>query len=617
MIEDSQQQQIDRDGCRLLREALEPLGWLVNEIRYDYGIDYDVQVLAENTPNGIWFKIQLKSSASTEYSRDNRFISEQIDFDHAKHYSLELRDPVLLVHADVVARKIFWCAPQLDPNAIAKLTSANPPASVTFRIPTSNNLPETAAILLRTVEKSYVALAGRTLSKSTLSTFAETLRYQPGEEALLQEFQAKTNILKLRKVHDFLIARRYPEARSLANGILRDPETAIDQRFWAQSEIGDIDWGEAVNNNRPQAELPRIYLENAKRLQVLTKSGPAHLKFYALVVRKAAELDQLVVDNWGLTILLHQHFGPAGNPLMALGVFAAHVSSTHQVIAKYNQCLRLAKYAANFRGRWVLSRALIRIVQAAGSFIGRLEFTGVGGGAEFHASILQICKLVAWIGHESGDDEAIALAASAALLPERSQEAEAFRWALRALDEIKSPEIKRKATELVERHVARWRGGALEGDSYRGNPAQQIMENAAAALGIDLSDETDPLVRGLRIAAMDNSPERALRTCEDLIVSRGATGPVARQIEDLMGIQTAGSKVLHCALHSYHREGKELDSALAEFKHLYCDSCPDKRPRPTDWKYTPAFLQEFQAKHLQFIRDFNATGAGYRLTERD
>jgi len=267
--------------------------------------------------------------------------------------------------------------------------------------------------------------------------------------------------------------------------------------------------------------------------------------------------------------------------------------------------------------RWVLPRALIRIVQAAGSFIGRLEFTGVGGGAEFHTSILQICKLVAWIGHESGDDEAIALAASAALLPERSQEAEAFRWAVRALDGIKSPAIKRRATELIERHVARWRGRPLEGDSYRGNPAQQIMENAAASLGIDLSDETDLLVRGLRIAAMDNSPERVFRTCEHVIVSRGATGPVARQIEALMGIQTAGSKVLHCALHSYHREGKELDSTLAEFKQLYCDSCPDKKPRPADWKYTPAFLQEFQAKHFQFIRDFNATGAGYRLTERD
>jgi hypothetical protein len=58
-----------------------------------------------------------------------------------------------------------------------------------------------------------------------------------------------------------------------------------------------------------------------------------------------------VIDNWGLTILLVQHQSPAGSPFMALKSFVELAISTRRVIEKYNQCLRLAKYASRFQGR--------------------------------------------------------------------------------------------------------------------------------------------------------------------------------------------------------------------------------------------------------------------------
>lgn len=207
---------------------------------------------------------------------------------------------------------------------------------------------------------------------------------------------------------------------------LLTPDSSIENRFWALEQIGDIDWGGAVSQDRPQSELPLLYLENARALQALTSSGPPHLKFLALIVRKAAELDRLVIDNWGLAILLYQHRGPAGNPFMALKADADYAVSTRRVIAKYNQCLRLARYASNFRGRWILPRALTESFKLIASFvgrIGRLEFTQIGGTAsQFHVSVLQICKLMAWIAEESGDQEALALATVAALLPVSSQD---------------------------------------------------------------------------------------------------------------------------------------------------------------------------------------------------
>lgn len=158
---------------------------------------------------------------------------------------------------------------------------------------------------------------------------------------------------------------------------------------------------------------------------------------------------------------------------------------------------------------------------------------------------------------------------------------------------------------------------SIETDSYRGDPAQQLIENAAASLGIDPSDENNPIVRSLRIAAKDNTPARVLKTCEHILSSMGATGPMARRIEMLFGIQTAGSKIIHCSLHNYHREARDLDSAFSEFNSQYCNSCPDRSPRPVDWKYTEAFQEEFNSKHSRFVTDFNATGAGYRFTLSD
>src|ERR1700745_4289852 len=164
MIKKSEQQDIDRQGKRLLRRALEPLGWVMTEIHEDYGLDYDVQVFVNSSPNGLWFKIQLKSSASSDRSADGTFISVQLDLDHARHYAVELRDPIFLVYADVESKEVFWVAPQLDNELIRKLNSGENSSTITVRVPTSNLLPVTAEQVLKTVEKLYVVLGQRTLA---------------------------------------------------------------------------------------------------------------------------------------------------------------------------------------------------------------------------------------------------------------------------------------------------------------------------------------------------------------------------------------------------------------------------------------------------------------------
>jgi hypothetical protein len=146
--------------------------------------------------------------------------------------------------------------------------------------------------------------------------------------------------------------------------------------------------------------------------------------------------------------------------------------------------------------------------------------------------------------------------------------------------------------QKLERAKKRWAGEMVEGD-YHGDTIWQIIQNMASELGVDLSDENDPIVRGLRIAAKDNTSTRVLATCEHILDSLGATGPSALRIWRLFNISTAGSKVIHCILHNYHVEGKDLDSAHAEFKSRYCDPCPDRRPRPEEWRGTEREIRRF------------------------
>src|SRR5487761_1165981 len=110
MITKPRQHDIDRAGKRLLRRALESLDWVVNDVQEDYGIDSNVQVFDKQSPTGAWFHVQLKSSTSSEYSSDRSFVSQELPIDHARHYALEMLDPVFLVHADVTSEKIYWCA---------------------------------------------------------------------------------------------------------------------------------------------------------------------------------------------------------------------------------------------------------------------------------------------------------------------------------------------------------------------------------------------------------------------------------------------------------------------------------------------------------------------------
>jgi hypothetical protein len=78
VIQKREQHQTDRTDKRLLRESLEPPGWVVNYVEEDYGIASNVQVFDGKSPSGAWFHVQIKSSACTPYSSDRSFVSQDL-----------------------------------------------------------------------------------------------------------------------------------------------------------------------------------------------------------------------------------------------------------------------------------------------------------------------------------------------------------------------------------------------------------------------------------------------------------------------------------------------------------------------------------------------------------
>lgn len=291
---------------------------------------------------------------------------------------------------------------------------------------------------------------------------------------------------------DLYRSGKWDEARPRADAILADPDSTIEVKFWAQVQVEGIDFAKSVHAGKPQSEVPKIILANAKALQRLTRSGPKYLKFYSLVARKAAELEILAHESVTVSMALHQHLLQTGNPATALGLYARKSALTSQIATKYNQCLRLARYAAQYPDRWMLGRALPRIVNPIGKYLITLHSEGnLLAEKSFAQSALQICKLAAWICHETGDSDGTVLAVLAALLTTHSEDSEAYRWAIHVANSLVNPQSRKDAWERIQRAKKRWHGEAVEGD-YRGDTPWQIIQNMSSALGIDILSNQQP-----------------------------------------------------------------------------------------------------------------------------
>jgi hypothetical protein len=158
VITKPEEHEINRARKRLLRTVVEELGWVLNDVEEDYGIDSNVQIFDGTHPTGAWFHKQLKSSCHSDYSADQTFISQELSVDHARHCALGMRQPIRVIYADVTSEKIYWYFPQLDKNLATALSNVTT-ESIRVRIPSYQQLPDSASDVLLALDRVYLTLA--------------------------------------------------------------------------------------------------------------------------------------------------------------------------------------------------------------------------------------------------------------------------------------------------------------------------------------------------------------------------------------------------------------------------------------------------------------------------
>jgi hypothetical protein len=321
----------------------------------------------------------------------------------------------------------------------------------------------------------------------------------------------------------------------------------------------------------------------------------------------------LAYENFGLTMLEKAHLQRGGDPFLVWRIYARRAWLAKAIAAKYNQCVRLARYAASSSDPWILGRALTNVITALGTYVGTLHSNEeIALESTFSQSALQISKVAAWASKASGDENGLGLVVISSLLVVHSVESDTYKWALETAETIVDAAIREDVLRSIERETRRWKGEEVEGDVVS-DTFWQAVQNMAAVLGLDITDENSPLVRALRIAVKDDTPERVLKECEHLLVSRGAFGPLAIQVDELFNMKTACSKVVHCTLHIFHLEDKDLDSAYEKFEHEHCANCKDQKPRPDGW----FFSGHPTSQELEFLRKLKGTPFAMRRVDED
>ena len=595
-----------------MRGVFEPLGWVVNRIITDYGVDFDVQMFEGNIATGEWFKVQLKSSESTDYSTQGDFISETLPTKHAAHYSTEMTDPIFLVHADVRSKRTFWFAPQLN----APIRRDEPRSSITVRIDTRNELPGALPQMVSTLRQIQIKLGSRVVSSSHALDFAKIVD-DGDQDTLIKQFQDKLDVIKLKQIHDLTTQGRLKDATAKAEKIVASDESSVESKFSALFEEERIEL--LASTEAPQASMSEIHLRISKRLQDVTKDGPPALKFFSLIAQKAAELDVLTLRDFGLHMNLVSHIR-GGDPSIALQLATERLRSTHGIVKKYNQCIRLARYATRSEHRWALPLALLRIVESMVMFIARLRTDGEADAAkEYRESATKLCRLAAWIAERNHDDEALSHVTTTVMLltyAKNEENDELLKFARGTLAKIKDQRQQQVTKDALDRSIRRSAGEKVEGDPET-DLLRQIVENRASGLGIDITNPNDPIVKVIRLGIKDANPERVIKHCDHAFVSIG--GDVSRQtalLAEMLQLPSMRSKIIHCDLHDYAVEGGTLDGAFEDFQKRHCDTCKDMKPRPSDWKYSDEWQKQENERHFVFMGRFYQSVVGVQEVER-
>jgi len=574
-----EQHETDSDADALFRATFSK--WAITPSERDYGWDYIVEFFNEHESTGVMFGGQLKGSRHSKYSADGTFISQPLEQDAADYLARQLEQPTFLFHADVIAKKLFWSAIQLDQNVLASLEKGET-KSLTVRIPTANLLPDRMGRFLSELTRAKISVISRVLLGTKPIEFVDAMAKQPVERLseVADDFHVKGFQLELQVAHQRFRKGEVAGAIAAVKKVLAESSSYIEVQFNGTVQLGELEVYQLMTSAEPQARVPEKKLEIALKLCGMAKREPRYLHLAAQLQRRAAELAVAVQKTFGLLMIWRGHQKRGDDPLW-LAVLSIRVSESLLVAYRaYRRALRLAQATANSRYRSVTARPVSDValsIETLARVLESCELTEIALG--YHQSALQLLRFAAAIATEHGSKDDLYTVLMVARTLERDKNGEIFKW-VRTIIEQWPPddEYRRNAEELLARALARLDGARFEGDIE--TTPRQIHHNILTSAGIDPTEE--PWASLIDLAIKDDDPTRVLIECEHKVVMRH---PASDPMLDRWGLERANPKIIGCNIYRYSLGGQALDDIDREFKTRFCNTCLKRSPRPVGWSF--------------------------------
>ncbi|MGA2851644.1 MAG: DUF4365 domain-containing protein [Terracidiphilus sp.] len=597
------QHDTDKKGQALLRSSFADAGWEVTQIGEDYGRDFEIEVFRDKKTTGVLFNVQLKSTESPSYSAGGDFLSVELDMPNARYLALELETPAILIQAEVTQKRLFWSAPQIDLALLNTLENRPHGQTCTVRVPTLNELSATKDKLLDTVTSLLTLLAARKLSQTDTRDFVAATTSMAESTRLKQELRDKADALEMMDAQANTESGEFDAARRAIQSVISSPLSSVESKFFALLIEEKNERLALRGEERYGSEHLDVVLSTANKLRKLTHNGPGALKYYALVTQVAADFYSLTREDWGLYQNWKVH-EKTGDLWWRAKLRVIRAETSDRIERKLKQFLRLVRLSERTPFQSALPVAFLRIVEGGATLINRLEFEGMADTADsIRDLIFRVCKLAAAIAANFSMDRERALAAMSSAMLSRNRQAECVSWAEAEVEKIADEEIRNSARMAIADQPVTLGGEALIDDPIPMPMEQQIYENMASGLGIDLSNTEDLVSQMVKVGIDDLDPTRVLRDCRHLFwtFSRQGHNFFHLMLAQQLQLPTMGGKVLHCTLHGYTRVGLSLDETYQRFRDDYCDKCPDRSPRSADWHYTHEWQQGENDRNREFL----------------
>ena len=567
------------------------------EDQEDYGIDYELELTgADDKATGFLFKVQQKGVEKATYINGGRRLSfGDLPVEKMRYYLKQVPVPIVFVVVDLSTGLVCWTPLQGNPSietAYEEAVAANQD-TMTVHLPVANRLPETFDQLLDAVGDIAQWLMVKQVKETpSLERLATSLR-EDEFNASAKAFARHNDVFRIERIERLLQTQNYDAAFRTAREIFDSPAESVAMRFSAAVNLLRIQpvRSRIAADPQRQERITELRLSVTRTLFGITRGNGAEerrLRPYALFLHRAARLHELVERDYGLSLSAAAQT-QTGNEYTRALTEAARRPLLQAIVGEFRRMERLLRCMIQRGQLQFVAPAWIRLAgdlvpflavllqekkdDLARSLIGWLENTG-----SLAVEISQ--RLKNWPDVGGSVIQSISLAA---ILHNEAALDKKFSDARATIESIPDEPVRAKALRDLENLRNELRGAADSGDEA------DIIRQMAAAYGIDLGAEGDPIVDAVNLAIRDLNPERVLRKCRHLSASVSGGGGFTAA---MLGLTTAGWKTVRCRKFGYETGALALDGAYSLMYENHCKTCAAGEPRPEGWKWS----YEWQAR---------------------